>query len=663
MPLSHTLLSGGRPGGLAQASQPPQAPPSAPNPNLMWEQQERVTNDVDTSAMFGNQQFAQYLQQQVMQGLPSQVETQRAKTARGLLMQNVLEGLAPEEYSPMDMVTAGISSYQKPVMRGDMGAALATMGSGAVQAKRQFQDMERKKAMTAYGVVDSEMAQQRKYELDEERLRIDRLKADNAVKSKQNAAMKFSGPVMEKSINAAREWVKQNAGNKTPEQQQEMLQKAFTENFNMMAGTAMALMDDDQRTVVENRIANMNRDIQSGKVNLFPTATVATAAPPPTTTSTGTVTPPTVGGFDLAKLATVESNDDPNVVSPKGAEGRYQIMPATASQPGFNVTPLDKNKPGDDARFANDYSKALMNKYGGDITKALMAWNWGTDNVDKWLSDGGDLKKLPKETREFVRRYNDPFIGWQRSIENGNEKAATTRLDKLPAPNLNKSLTPNEAEIQKKLAIAQGESDIKQSAAAPTAAAETTGKAGAEMNMTEFKAAESAVSNIENLNRITDQIRKSGTQTGLGADIFKNVERVKTLFGSKAAEGKVTDTELLDSMLGSDVFPMIGALGIGAKGMDTPAEREFLRQVMTGTIDLNAQTLLKMTEIRRNVAERAINKWNKRLEGTELDPFYQQMNRKKQPFVIPIGTKDAVNQIPSGSPSIEERLLKYRKAQ
>jgi hypothetical protein len=117
---------------------------------------------LDGAAAFGNQQFSRYLQQQLMQGLPSQSEMQRARTARGLLMQNVLEGLAPQEYSGMDNFAAGITSYQKPIMRGEEGAALAAMGSGAVQAKRQFQDMERKKAATAYGVVDSELDQQQK---------------------------------------------------------------------------------------------------------------------------------------------------------------------------------------------------------------------------------------------------------------------------------------------------------------------------------------------------------------------------------------------------------------------------------------------------------------------------------------------------------------------
>ena len=61
------------------------------------------------------------------------------------------------------------------------------------------------------------------------------------------------------------------------------------------------------------------------------------------------------------------------------------------------------------------------------------------------------------------------------------------------------------------------------------------------------------------------------------------------------------------------VFPMIKALGIGARGMDTPAEREFLRQVMTGTISMNKATLIKMTKLRRDISERVVKKYNKRL--------------------------------------------------
>lgn len=38
--------------------------------------------------------------------------------------------------------------------------------------------------------------------------------------------------------------------------------------------------------------------------------------------------------------------------------------------------------------------------------------------------------------------------------------------------------------------------------------------------------------------------------------------------------------------MGADVFAMLKPLGIGARGLDTPAERKFLQEVLTGKIGL-----------------------------------------------------------------------------
>jgi hypothetical protein len=81
--------------------------------------------------------------------------------------------------------------------------------------------------------------------------------------------------------------------------------------------------------------------------------------------------------------------------------------------------------------------------------------------------------------------------------------------------------------------------------------------------------------------------------TGSFAELQSNVAKVQAKFaGDKKAGKKVTDTEYLDALLGSDVFPMISSLGIGARGLDTPSEREYLRKVMTGTINLERDTLV-----------------------------------------------------------------------
>ena len=169
------------------------------------------------------------------------------------------------------------------------------------------------------------------------------------------------------------------------------------------------------------------------------------------------------------------------------------------------------------------------------------------------------------------------------------------------------------------------------------AGAKEAGKGAGEYNMDQYKTAESAADNIARIDALITHIDKSDAITGLGADVFKNIERAKALLGNKAAQGKVTDTELLDIMMGSEVFPMIKSLGIGARGMDTPAEREFMRKVLTGEISLNKDTIRQMAQIRKDIAVRAVDKFNTRVDSGELDNFFSMSGLKRKKFDYGIG--------------------------
>jgi hypothetical protein len=162
------------------------------------------------------------------------------------------------------------------------------------------------------------------------------------------------------------------------------------------------------------------------------------------------------------------------------------------------------------------------------------------------------------------------------------------------------------------------------------------GKAGGERDVATYDAAQRAVNNLPKINDTLMQIQQSDAITGLGSEVFKNIERVKTTFtADKKAGKKVSDTEYLDALLGSDIFPMISSLGIGAKGLDTPAEREFLRQVMTGTTSMNKETLVKLTKMRKDIEERAINRYNEKVEKGELDRFFSAAGIQKNKISVP----------------------------
>ena len=152
-------------------------------------------------------------------------------------------------------------------------------------------------------------------------------------------------------------------------------------------------------------------------------------------------------------------------------------------------------------------------------------------------------------------------------------------------------------------------------------------------NFENYEQAAVTFDSLEKLDRTLDHLRTSEAITGMGSDILKNIESVKTLFlNDKAAGKKVSDTEILGSLLGSDVFPMITSLGIGARGLDTPAERTFLLRVMTGDISMNKDTLIQLTQARRDIAQRVVDKFNQRVNKGELDTIFRAMGREPTPF-------------------------------
>lgn len=89
-----------------------------------------------------------------------------------------------------------------------------------------------------------------------------------------------------------------------------------------------------------------------------------------------------------------ESAGRPCAVSPKGAQGLMQIMPATAAQ----LSVEDPFDPKQNIDAGAKLLKQLLNKYSGDLSLALGAYNAGSGRVDK---EGG----VPQiaETQEYVQ--------------------------------------------------------------------------------------------------------------------------------------------------------------------------------------------------------------------------------------------------------------------
>lgn len=101
------------------------------------------------------------------------------------------------------------------------------------------------------------------------------------------------------------------------------------------------------------------------------------------------------------------------LTSPKGAKGEMQVMDATNGGPGFGVKPAKDNSPDERARVGRDYLNAMIKEYGGDVPKALAAYNAGPGAVNEALKKAGPtgdwLGALPAETQAYVKKISTQF--------------------------------------------------------------------------------------------------------------------------------------------------------------------------------------------------------------------------------------------------------------
>ncbi len=107
-----------------------------------------------------------------------------------------------------------------------------------------------------------------------------------------------------------------------------------------------------------------------------------------------------------------ESRGNANAVSPKGAQGYFQFMPATAKQYNVNPSDLTSSATGAARMYAD-----LLKQNNGDLNMALAGYNWGQGNLSR-----KGLDKAPKETRDYIAKVKQG-MGGSGSMGGGGEMA------------------------------------------------------------------------------------------------------------------------------------------------------------------------------------------------------------------------------------------------
>ena len=96
----------------------------------------------------------------------------------------------------------------------------------------------------------------------------------------------------------------------------------------------------------------------------------------------------------------VESGYDPKALSPKGAQGLMQLIPATAARFGVR-DPFD---PAENVRGGVSYLSELLTEFNGSVPLTLAAYNAGEGAVERY---GGIPPYV--ETRDYVRRVTELY--------------------------------------------------------------------------------------------------------------------------------------------------------------------------------------------------------------------------------------------------------------
>ena len=148
-----------------------------------------------------------------------------------------------------------------------------------------------------------------------------------------------------------------------------------------------------------------------------------------------------------------ESSFDTDVVSPAGARGLMQLMPATAAQvsrrlgiAGLGVTSSLTGNPALNLRLGTAYMRELLDQFDNAVPLAVAAYNAGPGRVRDWLAVNNDprtnavdmidwIELIPfSETRNYVQRVIENIVVYQARGTGQDATLIAANTGNPPAP-------------------------------------------------------------------------------------------------------------------------------------------------------------------------------------------------------------------------------------
>ena len=151
----------------------------------------------------------------------------------------------------------------------------------------------------------------------------------------------------------------------------------------------------------------------------------------------------------------------------------------------------------------------------------------------------------------------------------------------------------------------------------------------------------------EELGITTDLLNKVNNDdfeyfSGAMSDVKLSMSRFMDSIGFLPEDYKTAanNTEFINAASRAGVFKLLKPLGIGARGLDTPAERDFLIAVLTGDATKMRSTFKVMLEQRQETFNGDLRKFNQNLKDGNLNKMDGVLSYPTTPYNLGTGATD-----------------------